>query len=930
MSNILLKTKLHVPQTRTVRVRRPALVMRLQQSMDKKLILISAPAGYGKTTLIVEWLATVHDPPAWITLDKRDNDIGTFWSYLTHALQMVCPPLKNALTYDLLPSNYLMFETYLIDLINELDQRHQSIILVLDEYQVIQSQDIHQGIAYLIDHAPVCFHLVIVTRADPPLNLAQLRGRSQLAELRLADLRFSHQEIMDFMKTVMQVELSEREISSLAATTEGWIAGLQLAGLSLQGKENPTAFIENFSGDDRYVMDFLFEEVLNLQPELIQDFLLQTAPLDRLCASLCNAVMQDTHSQAILDVLEKNNLFLIALDDQRIWYRYHHLFRDLLRNRLHRTPNIDLKRLHQHACSWYEAEGELEIAISHALNAGDYVRMADLLEKFSQTIDLQNQQLMFTNWLEILPDEVIGQHPWLCVLRGWGAYWTGHRGSDQERWLVLAENALEQDENPARKQKIQGYIAVIRAHIALAHSEIPRVMDQGHQALDLLPENDPMRCEATIALAGAYWAQGDVIQTKKMFVLTRDTATRTNYLSMAAGSSVYLGIQQVKQGLLTDAIGSFTEGVRLATLPSGRETPMVGIANCRLGDVWREQNKLNAAVDVLRRGLIQCQILGQPDFLTDAYLCDARYHLAMGDLAAAHDSLDHVESIIKQTIVDPWIYCWLDECRLKVWLTEGSLDAINLWVYSSGLSPEDPLDYHKDLHHQNLARVLVARHLFEGLEKDYQDANKLLNRLQTAAKRAGWVHEEIKVLTLKAINFRSKGLLDHALQTLLDAIFLAQPGGYVRVFLDEGKNLCDLFKSLDDLSEDSLAELLNTNLIKVDISTPVKIKNTISKIYAAFIQPSNGALVEQEDRLTSPRFLLEKLYEPPGERLTPREIEVLHLLTKGYPDKKIAETLVITRETVHKHLKNIYQKLDVHSRTEAVIRAQALGWLGDQ
>ena len=929
MSNILLKTKLHIPRLRPVWVRRPALIVRLQQSLDKKLILVSAPAGYGKTTLILEWLATVNDPSAWITLDQGDNDIGTFWSYLTHALQMVCPPLKNAFTKDLLPSNDLMLETYLVDLINELDQRHQSIILILDDYQVIQSQDIHQGIAYLIDHAPVCFHLVIVTRADPPLNLAQLRGRSLLSELRLADLRFSHHEIMDFMKTVMQVDLSEGEVSSLAATTEGWIAGLQLAGLSLQGKENPAAFIENFSGDDRYVMDFLFEEVLNLQPEHIQDFLLQTSLLERLCASLCNAVMENDASQAILDHLEKNNLFLIALDDQRKWFRYHHLFRDLLRNRLNRTPNIDLIRLHQRACSWYEAEGELAIAISHALNARDFAHMADLLEKFSQTIDLQNQQLMFTNWLEMLPDEVIGQHPWLCVLRGWGAYWTGHRGSDQERWLVLAENALEHDEDPARKQKIQGYIAVIRAHIALAYSEIPRVMDQGHQALNLLPENDPMRCEATMALAGAYWAQGDVIQTKKMFLWTRETAMRTNYQSMAAGSSVYLGMQQVKQGLLNDAIGSFTEGVRLATLPNGRETPMVGIAYCHLGDVWREQNKLDAAVDVLKRGLIECQILGQPDFLADAYLCTARYHLAIGNINAALENLDAVESLIRQTTVDPWIYSWMDECRLKVWLAEGNLEAINLWEQTSGLSLDDPLDYHQDLHHQNLARVLVARHIFEGSEKDYQDAYRLLNRLQTAAKLAGWVHEEIKVLTLQAINFRSKGLLDHALQTLLDAILLAQSGGYVRVFLDEGKNLCDLFKSLDDLSQDSLGALFHSDPEKVYRSTPEKIKNTISKIYAAFIQPSKVAMDEQEDRLTSPHFMFEKLNEPPSERLTPRETDVLHLLARGYPDKKIAETLVITRETVHKHLKNIYQKLDVHSRTEAVIRAQALGWFSD-
>lgn len=930
MSNILLTTKLHVPQPRTVRIERPALIAWLHQSLDKKLILVSAPAGYGKTSLLSEWLTTVNDPTAWIALDKGDNDMERFWAYLIQSLQMVCPLLKNAFTNDLLPSNYLMFESYLVDLINELDQHHQSFILVLDDYHMIQSQDIHHGITFLINHAPTCFHLVIVTRADPPLNLAQLRGRSQLAELRLVDLRFSDQEIMDFMKIVMQVELSEREISSLAATTEGWIAGLQLAGISLQGKENVAEFIEHFSGEDHYVNDFLFEEVLYMQPEPIQDFLLKTSLLDRLCSSLCDAVMEINTSRSVLDYLDTNNLFLIALDDQRKWYRYHHLFRDLLRNRLNQTPNFNLKSLYQRACFWYEGEGELEIAIFHALNAHDYIHMADLLEKFTRTLDLQNQQLMFTAWLEMLPDEVTRQHPWLCVLRGWGAYWTGHRGGDQERWLVLAEKALDQYDDPAQTQKIRGYIAVIRAHIALAHSEIPLVLDLGHQALDLLPENDPMRCEANLALAGAYWAQGDVQKTKRIFALTRETATRTNYLSMAAGSSVYLGMQQVKQGLLTEAIGSFSEGVKLATLPNGTETPMVGIAYCRLGDVWREQNKLDAAVEVLKRGLFQCQILGQPDFLSDAYLCYARYHLAMGDYKAAYENLDAIETLIRQTMVDQWIYCWLDECRLKVWLAEGNLEAIDLWEQTSGLSLDDPLDYHKDLNHQNLARVLVARHLFEGSGKDYQDADKLLNRLQTAVKLAGWVHEEIKVLTLKAIHYSSRGLLDQALQTLLDAILLAQPGGYMRVFLDEGQILGDLFKRLSEISDVGLEDMLNKITQEVHPPTIEKAKNYISQIYKVFCPPFKGDMGDLEDPLRPTNLMLDNSPEPVGEKLTPREQDVLHLLARGYTDKKIAETLVITRETVHKHLKNIYHKLNVHSRAEAVIRAKALGWVGDQ
>jgi LuxR family transcriptional regulator, maltose regulon positive regulatory protein len=930
MSNILLKTKLHIPQPRMARVRRPALVARLQQSLDKKLILVSAPAGYGKTTLLLEWLATVNDLTAWIALDKGDNDVGTFWSYLSHALQMVWPPLKNTFTNDLLPANYLMLETYLVDLINELDQLHQTIILVLDDYQVIQSQDIHHGINFLINHAPLCFHLVILTRADPPLNLAQLRGRSQLAELRLADLRFSNQESMEFMKTVMKVDLSEQEISTLTATTEGWIAGLQLAGLSLQGKENATDFIENFSGEDRYITDYLFEEVLNMQTEHIQDFLLQTSLLERLCSSLCNAVMQNSNSQSILDYLVKANLFLMAIDDQHKWYRYHHLFRDLLRNHLYQMLNIDPKTIHQRAYFWYEGEGEFELAISHALAAQDFEHMAVLLEKIVRTLDLQNQQLLFTSWLEKLPVEVIQQHPWLCVYRAWGAYWTGNRMKDQDDWLLFAEKAVDNIEIYEEKQRILGYIATIKAHRSLFTKNISETMDMAHLALECLSERDAMRCEAMIALAGGFWALGDIFQTKKMFGLTRDTALNLNYFSMAAGSSVYLGIQQVKQGLLTDAIGSFTEGVRLASLPNGREKPMVGIAFCRLGDVWREQNKLEAAVDDLKRGLIQCQILGQPDFLTDAYLCNARYHLAMGDLGIAHDMLDHVDSITRQSRVDPWIFCWRDDCRIRTWLAEGNLEAINLWEQNCGLSIDDPLDYQQDLHHQNLARVLVSRQLFKGSEKDYQDVYVLLNRLQTASRLAGWVNEEIRILVLKAIHLHNREHFEEAVQSLLHAVFLAQPGDYMRVFLDEGEILRKLLKHLGELSDTNLSESLSS--ITTAINHPILggIKSYISSINSAFTQPSKKVMFVQEEPITASHLMHDALKESPGERLTPREQEVLLLLGRGYPDKKIAETLVITPETVHKHLKNIYQKLDVHSRMEAVIRAQALGLFDDQ
>lgn len=919
MSGVLLTTKLQVPQLRKIWVHRPHLVGRLQSSLDKKLILISAPAGYGKTCLVLDWLSTYKNQAAWVSLDDADNDPVRFWSYIHHAL------IKTfLLPENLTILNFSPFEINLTEHLNAIELYQSSVILVIDDYHIIHSQIIHDGISFLINYAPENFHLILLTRADPPLPLAKLRSHSQMAEFRMADLCFSKSEVNEFMHNVMHLSLSESDLLRLEESTEGWVAGLQMIGLSLQGRQNYSDYIRSISGEDRYIMDFLFEEVFSSQSEEIQKFLLQTAILNRLSDSLCNAITQTQNSQEKLIYLERNNLFLISVDGKRKWFRYHHFFLDLLRNRLKNSSAFEIKELHSRASSWYEIEGDLDIAIDHALAANDFEHMAILLEKISQNLDFQNQQTLLNSWLDRLPRDVIKSHPWLCVYKAWGSYWTGHRNEEFEEWLQAAENNFSHLFDDTQRRILSGYISTIRAHTELLiNKDASLALKLANNALELLPDNDRMRCEAAIASAGSYWALGDVELAKKAFGKARDSALRINYLSMAAGSTVFIRIQLIKQGYLNEALATFQSSLKMSVLPGGKEMAMAGFANCRLGDVWREKNCLMMASDYLSRGVLQCEELGQPDILSDAYVCLARYKLACGDIDETHKVLEKVERLAYKSRVDPWILCWIDDCRIRAWQAVGDYEAIKLWQQNTELSFSDSFEYQRDLHHQNLARVLVINQIRNNLAAGFKTAKILLDRLQIAAKFAGWVHEEIKILVLATINFKSMGFVDDAVINLVHAIILAQPGGYIRIFLDEGETMHEMFRILSRLSDEHLMDLLNKIKPTVQTSYIVGIKLCVSKMIEEFGQTFKEDITAKkgQNQVEAVKY---PYHDPFVEKLTEREMEVLQLITQGFQNKIIAERLFITPDTVHQHLKNIYSKLDVHSRVEAVIRAQAL------
>lgn len=708
----LLSTKLIIPPLRPRLVERPRLIHELNRGIHCGFVLVSAPAGYGKTTLLSAWLRQVNLPVTWLSLDDGDNDLHRFLTYLTAALGKIDPSIEGNI--ELVPqiSSMPPVEILLIPLINHLSLHNHRLCLVLDDYHAIQNQAVHQAVNFLLEHRPEQLHLVILTRADPPFPLSRMRARSQVMELRLNDLRFSSLEIAEFLREVMGLHLSEADLASLEISTEGWAAGLQMAGLSLLGRKETASFINSFSGDNRYILDFLFEEVFQRQTTELQDFLLQTAILDRFCVSLCSAVTLREDSQAFLSALERNNLFLIALDEQREWYRYHHLFLDLLRTRLKKINTANILLLHQRASAWYAGENDLENAIVHSLEAQDFEQAAKLIEQVVQDLDMLNQQVMLTSWVDRLPREILEAHPWLCVYRAWGYFWIGRREAEEE-WLQMAENAIERGdvkESP-EIQHIQGHIAAVRAHAALVAENIPRALEMGQRAMVLLPDGDDMRSETAIALGGVYWALGDVLQSEQAFRAAQTAALQVHN-TRAVPSTCYVGMQKIKQGRLNEAQAIFQEALRMGTLPDGSETLIASVPNVRLGDVCRERNELALASQFLLRGLDQAIRLNQVDVLAEAYVCLARYQFSVSHYGQTHQTLDLVEHILRKTKVDPWILCWLDECRLKAWLSEGKLESVNQWAVKSGLSPDGPFSYHYDLHHQNLARALVAQARF--------------------------------------------------------------------------------------------------------------------------------------------------------------------------------------------------------------------------
>jgi LuxR family maltose regulon positive regulatory protein len=909
MAGPLLETKLHVPRWRRNLVARRSLSERLSRGTESALTLVSAPAGFGKTTLLAEWLtvaAADGRSVAWLSLDQRDNDPALFWTYLVAALNTGAPG-GGAGALSLLQPPQPPNEAGLVALLNDLDAISNDVVLVLDDYHVIDARDVQDAMAFLLEHLPPQIHLVIASRTDPPLPLARLRGRGELAEIRAADLRFTPSEAAEYLNEVMGLALTAADVAALEGRTEGWIAALQLAALSMQGREDTAAFIDGFAGDDRYIVDFLAEEVLQRQPEHVQHFLLQTSILDRLSGPLCDAVTGQDGGKAKLTALERGNLFLVPLDDRRQWYRYHQLFADVLHARLLDEQPDDVPELHQRASAWYEQNDEPSEAIRHALAAQDFERAADLVELAIPAMRRSRQEAAVLGWLERLPDEVVRVRPVLSVgfagaLLACGEYeGVEARLRDAERWLDGATGIRLGSQAPAAEmvvvddaefRRLPAEIELYRAAQALVRGDGPGTVRHARRALELSPADEHLGRASAAALMGlAFWASGDLEAGHSGYAECMAGLRRAGHIADTFGCAIALADIRRTQGRLGEAMRTYEQALQRASQPGG---PVLrGTADMYVGmsEIHRERDDLPAATQQLLRSQDLGEHTGLPQNRYRWRVAMARIREAEGDLGGALDLLNEAERFYVGDFfpnVRP-----VPALRARVRIAQGELGEALGWARERGLSADDDLSYLHEFEHITLARLLLARYAAERAERLVHDATRLLEGLRRAAEEGQRTGSVIEILVLQALARQARGDVPAALASLQRALTLAEPEGYVRIFVDEGP---------------SMASLLSAFMKQGAAAKQGIAPNYVRRLLAAVNKTEDSTHVAQG------------LIEP----LSERELDVLRLLGTDLGGPEIARELVVSLNTIRTHTKNIYAKLGVNNRRAAVRRAREL------
>ncbi|MBL8133561.1 MAG: tetratricopeptide repeat protein [Anaerolineae bacterium] len=900
MFSPILSTKLFVPPPRSRAVLRPRLVERLNEGLRRKLTLISAPVGFGKTTLVSEWIADCDQPAAWLSLDEGDNDPVRFMAYLIAALQTIAARLSadaamgegvlRALQSPQSPPT----ESLLTTLLNEIAAIPDDFALVLDDYHMINAEQVGSALVFLLEHLPPQMHLIIATREDPGLPLARLRARDQMIDLRAADLRFTPSEAAEFLNQVMGLDLSVEDIAALETRTEGWAAGLQLAALSMQGRSDAASFVQAFTGSHRFVLDYLVEEVLQRQPEPVRRFLLQTAILDRLIGPLCDAVTGREDSRVLLDALERANLFVVPLDDQRRWYRYHHLFADVLRSRiLEEQPDV-VPSLHRRASAWYEQNGLPADAIRHALAAGDFERAADMIELAWSPMDLTMRSATWVAWARALPDDLIRARPVLSVGYAWALLDSGEmdgseaRLRDAERWLDAPSNDMVVADKE-QFRSLPATIAAARTYRALAFGDIPGTVKYARQALDRVPEEDYYRrVEVTILLGLAQYASGDLESASRFLTDLQAKTRKSGDVLPAVGIAFLLAEIKAAQGRLQEAGIAYQQALQLAADRSAPAAAGTTDLHRGLGEVYLERGDLEAAAHHLQTS----RSLGEPDVRNGwqhrLYIAEARLQAAVGDVDGALALLDEAERVyVRGPLPDVRP---IAAARARFWAVQGRLTEALGWAREREVTHDDDLSYLHEFEHITLARVFIARYRRERQDSAMHQAASLLERLLKAAEDGGRMGSVIEILALQALAHEAQNDLLPALAALERALTLAEPEGYVRVFVNEGPPMAAL-----------LREAAKRGIFP----------NYVNRLRAAFGQ------AERETPPVSP------LVEP----LSDREMEVLRLLGTEMSGPEIARSLTVSLSTVRTHTQNIYTKLGVNNRRVAIRRAEELGLL---
>lgn len=894
----LLATKLHAPWRRPGVVHRPRLNNRLVNARQPALTLVSAPAGFGKTTLLTEWFAETGGPGpsmAWLALDAGDNDPALFGSYVVAALQSVAPQVGVSALSLLRSSQPLRAAT--AALINDLEALSGDVVLVLDDYHVIDSADVHEAIVFLLDHAPPQFHVVLASRADPPLPLARLRARGDLREVRAADLRFTTDEAATYFNEAMGLQLAAGEVGALEARTEGWVAALQLAALSMQGRDDVSGFIANFTGNDRFVVDYLVEEVLQRQPDGVRSFLLQTAVLNRLTGSLCDTVTGGSGGKAMLEMLDRANLFLVALDDRREWYRYHHLFADVLRALLLDEQPERVGELHLRASAWHALHGDTAEAIDHAMAGHHFDRAAQLIELATPMMRQTRQDATLRRWLEALPEELFDARPVMSIALVGARMATGDRAGVEslmdsaDRWLdapTAAPNRSDATPTPIvfdhdEFARLPAQVAVYRAALALLAGDTAGTIAHATRVRALAEPSDHLRRGAAAALLGlAHWSVGDLDEARRRYSDAVESFASGRFIPDVLGCSLALADIQIAQGRLRDARRTFESALKHTTgyaALRGTADMHVGLSELRL-----ESNELDDAARHLQTSLELGEHAGLPQHPYRWRAAMARLRHARGDLDGALELLGEAEAVYN-TDFSPAIQP-IAAVKARVQLAQGDVASARSWAADRDLTADDDVTYVREYEHITLARILLAESAGRGGQTT-DDAIRLLERLLDAAEQGRREGSVIEVLVLLALGYAGRGDRPAAATALEQALVRAEPEGYVRVFVDAGAALVALLQSVP-LSADATQHARRV----VDAAGP-----------GSTVPPSRSGLVDE---------------------LSSRELDVLRLLRSDLSGPEIASELHVSLNTIRTHTKNIYTKLGVTNRREAVRRAAEL------
>jgi LuxR family maltose regulon positive regulatory protein len=900
---MLLTTKLYLPRRQPQFIARPRLLAALDEGLQGKLILVCAAPGSGKTTLVVDWLSTLAATPtspqksAWLSLDEQDNDPVRFLAYFVAALQRVEPGLGRQLEPLLAAPTPPPLNDAVTLLLNEVATLDQPFVLALDDYHLIHQQSIHQALTLLVEQMPPAMRLVLISRADPPFPLARWRVRRLLTEVREHDLRFNGEEVAAFLHQMLQVELAPADIAALEQRTEGWIAGLQLVALSLNGQPDVHEFVQALSGSHAYIVDYLTEEVLQRQSEAVERFLLSTAILNRLSAPLCAHVLGleggAAEAQQIIEQLERNRLFVVPLDSERRWFRYHHLFAEVLRGRLRQTEPARLPELHRRASSWFAQQGLCAEAIDHATQACDWRRAADLIEAQAHLLVKQGEHHTLASWIEQLPPATITERPRLAILCAQSKL-SRHELDAAAHYLQAIAPALDETQ-----PQLYSEFLTLRASLATRRNDFTGAVALASEAINLAPPDDAYlrgRLMVVIGIATYYLDRHEeslaaFAEGGRLALLESDLHTALHAL---CNEALVLSLR----GELRRAVAAFRQLLRVAQEHGADHLGYTALVHGHLANLLFEINDLQGTQRHLELAEARIKHRDLPTVELEHQLHLAKLYQARGEHHRAIAAVKRAQEIADTHNMPPSGRSEIINGQVRLWLAYGNLDDAMTWARACGLSPDDELETAREPEYIALARVLIA-------QGEASAAILLLVKLQAMAERVGRRWVQIELLALLAVAHTRRGAYEAAYDTLSRALRLGLVEGYIRSFVLVGDPLRTLLLAVRSKSGD------------------LKLQRYIDTILAAF-PPANllapGLPVAERNRAA-----IADLVAP----LTERELEVLRLVATGCTDRQIAERLVVVVGTAKRHLNNIYHKLMVHSRTQALLRARELGLLPD-